>query len=1172
MSVTGLLNSGWGLFLATAVNQTGKRILVITPGEEDAQKISTDTKFFLKTFFSDSIPDKKPIIAEQTDIIEELPGIIEPVMVLPAWDTLPFEDLSPGIESISQRIAILSDSLNKKHSRIIFTSINSFAQFTVSPDIHLAHSRNFEIFQHTDMEKFKENLVELGYKSVNRVEEKCEFTSRGGILDVFIPLYRNPVRIEFFGDEITDLREFDPVTQRSTQKIFQFSLIPAKEFLTTREMFKTCIEKIRSKQDSLGLDEQAADEIIEKFGITAPFEGIERWLPFMVEKTGTMLDYMESGTLIAVVEPEHVHENLKLFLEDAYFEYRKVLKMGIPVPEVEEMYLSGTELQNLLQEHSTLNLEEFIPEDPSGSETNIYRFKNRSIPSFTGRPKELFNIISEAVKRGEDILICCHGEDQIIDLENRFIAYENENILHLLDHSITHQHAGQNTGQITMLVGELSGGFSIPEIHLTVISAVEIFGEKRIRKQKQRKLSSESFSSLSDLKIGDYIVHFNHGIGRYLGIKLIQVGDVEKDFISLEYADGDKLYVPIDRLNLVQRYLSGEQHHPTLDKLGAKNWDKIKQKIKKSIRDMTQELLKLYAQRKLLKGHAYSQDIQWQREFEAGFEYVETDDQLLTIESVKKDMESESMMDRLICGDVGFGKTEVAMRAAFKAINDNKQVAILVPTTVLAHQHYQNFKKRFQPFPISVEMLSRFRKPKEQKAIIGKLKVGAIDLVIGTHRLLSKDIEFKDLGLLIIDEEHRFGVAQKEKIKQLRNQIDILMMTATPIPRTLNMSLMGIRDISIINTPPKDRLAIHTQIIKFDPKFIREVIMRELNRGGQVYFVHNRIQSIATVAEYLSNWVPEARTAVAHGQMDEKHLEKIMIDFMEKKFDVLLCTAIIESGLDIPNVNTILINRADKFGLAQLYQLRGRVGRDRYQAFAYLLVPDKRTLTTVAKRRLSAIQELNELGSGFRLATYDMDIRGTGNLLGREQHGHIKAVGFDLYCQLLEETVQELQGKPVEQEIEPNLNLPVNAFIPKNYINDINQRLLIYRKISTIKSTEDMSDLRTELTDCYGSIPDSINNLLSIMDIKRICISIKIESLDMQKDTLIMVFHSNARFQQDSFARYIARKSPKLVVVSAKKFMYRLGNLKDMALLNRITEILTEFESLKELSEIASEG
>ena len=718
-------------------------------------------------------------------------------------------------------------------------------------------------------------------------------------------------------------------------------------------------------------------------------------------------------------------------------------------------------------------------------------------------------------------------------------------------------------GGIRLWIGTLSGGVRIEPLALTLITEAEIFDVRPGVRRRPHAKEALPFSSFEDLKAGDFVVHVDHGVARYLGLTQLSAGGQNADFLHLQYAGSDTLYVPVSKFHLVQRYVAGDAASagPALDRLGGTSWARVKERVRASIREMAEQLLKLYAARQVLPGHAFPADSAYQTEFEAAFPYDETPDQLQAILDVKRDMEAPRPMDRLVCGDVGYGKTEVALRAAFKAAMDGKQVAVLVPTTVLALQHYQTFGARFASFPVQVEMLSRFQSPQERRRILRGLAEGAVDIVVGTHRLLQKDVQFSRLGLLVVDEEHRFGVAAKESLKQLRREVDVLTLTATPIPRTLHMATLGVRDVSTIETPPEDRLAIRTYITPFDPETLGEAMRKELDRGGQIFFVHNRVESIHSMARRLKQWLPEARVAVAHGQMNEAALEKVMVEFYRKTVDVLLCTTIIESGLDVPSANTIIIDRADTLGLAQLYQLRGRVGRDRLRAYAYLLIPADGGMTDVARKRLQVMAELAELGSGFKIASRDLEIRGAGNLLGDEQSGHIASVGYDLYCQLIQEMILELKGEPLEPEVDPTIRLQAEGHIPEAYVPDPTLRLNLYKRLGALRDAERLGAFREELQDRFGAPPPEVDALLTVVDLKLQARRLKIEELDARRDAIRVRFAADPPVSADTIVALLKAERGRLRYLPENTLEYRTDAPTAAARLAAARKLLQRLES-----------
>lgn len=883
------------------------------------------------------------------------------------------------------------------------------------------------------------HLMHAGYSRVMRVENPGDFAYRGGILDIYIPLYSLPVRIEFFGDEIVSIREFDALTQRSISRINTIRISTAVE----------------------------TGETVDN----APFiQTLPKW--FGEECITLWLD------------PDGALQTLNRL-----------------VPEYE-----GTVSRSDLPGHPKMFWD--LVEDTGDIESGRFTLPVKAIPEFKGNYREMVNNFRAWVDQGYTVNVVYHRESvRKVVMERMTMADLDTSDPHLWKERGHAAEAAVKTVQPEFITGLLSRGFCVPETATVFVTEQDIVGKKRRQAWRQTDALEEGLS-FQDLHPGDLVVHVDHGIGRYDGLHRLRINGKDRDFLLLRYADDQKLYLPVDRLHLIQQYRAISGAHPRLDKMGGIAFRKRKKKVRESVLKLAAELIRLFSKREVVTGFAFPADDAWQREFELGFEYEETPDQLKAIHRVKSDMEMSRPMDRIVCGDVGYGKTEVAMRAAFKAAVAGRQVAVLVPTTILAQQHFRSFQERFSRFPLKVAMLSRFLNARDRKEVLKQLANGHVDIIIGTHALLGDSVRFADLGLLIIDEEHRFGVRHKEKLKKMRAKIDVLTLTATPIPRTLNMSMLGLREISLINTPPETRLPIKTRITKFNRELIRRTILEEINRNGQVFFVHNRVQSIYAMAEMLRNLVPEVRFAVAHGQMSENKLERIMLQFLEREFDVLICTTIIESGLDIPSVNTIIINRADKLGLAQLYQLRGRVGRDRYQAYALLLVPATRIITEKARERLSAVREAMDLGSGFRLATRDLDIRGAGDILGANQHGHISAVGFDMYCKLIREAVQELRGEHIEDIPECEIKIPYTLAIPEKYIEDPAERLEVYRRFSSVNQFEQIDALMQTLRDRFGAPPEEVYSLAELTGIRVAARSLALLLLEYKNGTLITKFHN----------------------------------------------------------------
>jgi len=898
-----------------------------------------------------------------------------------------------------------------------------------------------------DPDRFSRHLVEIGYRAVPVVEDQGEFSLHGGILDVFSPGHDAPVRIELLGDLIESMRGFDPATQRSADAIEQALILPASP------------EAVHGSEG----DHRATN----------------------------IFQYLPAGTLVVLDEPSQLAQ--------------------VKIPS--DRKFAGPAIQEALRHAKArqwLGLTAFARltagqgRDES-STPGFFQYTTRSAQSEglgqLGTPFIKVVEILDRLRKAGRLHVVCHTTSQM----KRFTALFSE---HHLPVQLNGQDAISSTplSSVFLHQGDLTSGFLLPSAGLSLLTEEDLFAKEPHHRPPTRWKASTLLSSVEDLRVGDLIVHLHHGIGKYQGLKHLAISGFESDFLIIEYASKDRLYLPLDRLDLVQKYIGPEGAQPKLDRLGGTAWSRTKARVKKAVEHMAKELLDLYATREVVKGHAFSPDDHLTREFEAAFEYDETPDQLRAIEEVRADMEAPRPMDRLVCGDVGYGKTEVALRAAFKAVLDNKQVAVLTPTTLLAYQHYDTFCRRFAPFPVRVEMLSRFRSPSEQKKILQDTANGTVDILIGTHRILQKDVQFQDLGFLVVDEEQRFGVTHKERLKQFRKNLDVLTLTATPIPRTLQMSLAGIRDLSIIDTPPPDRLAIRTVVTAFDKRLIRDAIVTELDRSGQVFFVHNRVQTIGRMRDLLARLVPEARIAVAHGQMSAGLLEETMLAFRSSRYNVLLTTAIIESGLDIPAANTMVIDQAHQFGLADLYQLRGRVGRSGRQAYAYLLIPSEKVVTAEAQKRLQAITEFSQLGAGFRIAARDLEIRGAGNLLGPEQSGQIAAVGLELYLRMMEQAVQELKGETSEEIPEPTLNLRVSAYLPEDYVSDTFQRLSLYKRLSSVQETSQLSMLQSEMEDRYGPLPLPAKHLLEVMEIKLLARSLRITKIDSRPDGLDFCF------------------------------------------------------------------
>lgn len=1045
----------------------------------------------------------------------------ESVVYLPARDVLPYQNMSPHPEIQEARAKALSRIANGS----VAICVAPFASTAIrlrDAEFYSSLAKTIRRGDWIDLEEITQHLNIVGYTSTDVVELQGEFAQRGGILDVFPPESDRPLRIELFGDEVESIRKFDPSTQRSAGDVDEVVLLPLTE-TPVREDILGAIHARLSGNRIVG-DEDAIADAVRSGGATV-FPGWE-FFAAVAGAENTVFDLLPHAAVI-VDEPSRVEEDLAAWwqrIEDAH-ERSGVGNLVRP----EELYLTPEAWAERIGRSDGATVEQL---GITGAEQELIEFTSRPTTRFHGSVPALIDEVKKLVAENQRVMLAAGSQGELERLADIFNEYNVPYRLGTLSRSNTPAYAedsgyfAEDLTAATLVRGFVPDGMALPDANLVVFGSRDLFDESElgvVRQPRQKSKTAAFLSDFRDLAIGDYVVHVEHGIGEYVGLKEIAQGDGSKaEFMVLEYAEAARLYVPLTRLDLVQKYRSAEGGKPVLSRLGTQAWAKTKARVKKAMKDMADELLKLYAERKMAQGYQYSADNQFMREFEDAFEYTETEDQQGAINDIKRDMESTLPMDRLLCGDVGYGKTEVAMRAAFKAVNDGRQVAVLAPTTVLAFQHFETFKRRFAAFPIIVEMISRFRTTKQQKEIVERVEAGKIDILVGTHRVLSKDIKFPDLGLVIIDEEQRFGVRHKERLKQMRKEVDVLTMSATPIPRTLHMSLVGLRDMSVIETPPKDRMAIQTVVAKWDEKLIKSAIEQELERGGQIYFVHNRVESIYEISDKLRELVPQARILVGHGQMGEGELEKIMLAFMRHEADILVATTIIENGLDIPLCNTILINRADRHGLSELYQLRGRVGRSNRRAYAYLLVPPDRELTDLARRRLAALKEFSDLGAGFKIAALDLELRGAGNLLGGQQSGHIDAIGFEMYTTMLEQTVREMKGEKVVEVAETQLNLGLNIRIPNDYIPQENHRLRMYKRVAGVENESQLNDVTDELRDRYGEPPSPVQNLLQYAALKLACQRVGVTQIERKRDLVSIRFSEKAEVDPGKLARFVA--------------------------------------------------
>ncbi|MGB9030390.1 MAG: transcription-repair coupling factor [Acidobacteriaceae bacterium] len=1053
------------------------------------------------------------------------------VLRLPAHDVLPFENLSPHPDIQEQRAKTLWKIATGEAS-IVVAPVESAAMKLFPAPFYAGLAQILRRGEEVDVDTLLAHLTSIGYTRNDIVEMPGQFTRRGGILDIYSPEADRPVRFEFFGDEIESIRKFDPETQRSAAPLDEARLLPLTETPVTERLLAAVHTRLSGERIESTDDPELVEEAIAAGGVSV-FPGWE-FFAGVSRATGTLLDLFPRSALL-VEEPAMIKNQIDRWWSKVEQRHDRSSIGSLITPA--DIYLRPEVLQAQLTSHPGLDIDQLgvvdvLEEDQTLGEIE---FTSRPTLRFHGSIPALIEQIRNLMNQDVRTLLVAPNQGEVERLANLLREYE---VPYRLGSRI--QHAGSENiyDESSYLAGDLrtpvilrtalATGVSLPEARLVLFGAQDFFDEADVTARPAPKKSKTAafVSDFRDLTVGDYVVHVEHGIARYQGLREIEQDGISLEFMILEFAEGARLYVPLTRLDLIQKYRSTEAGPaPVLNRLGSQQWAKTKARVRKAMEDMADELLKLYAQRKAAEGHAFPVDNEFQREFEDAFDFTETDDQISAIADIKRDMESTLPMDRLLVGDVGYGKTEVAMRAAFKAVQDGRQVAVLTPTTILAFQHFETFKIRFRQFPINIEMISRFRTPKEQKLILEQVESGRVDILIGTHRLLSKDIKFHDLGLLVVDEEQRFGVRHKERLKQMRREIDVIAMSATPIPRTLHMSLVGLRDMSVIETPPRDRMAIQTVVAKFDEKLIRSAVEVELERGGQIYFVHNRVETIYEIAAKIQELVPSARVIVGHGQMNETELERVMLAFMNHEYDVLVATTIIENGLDIPLANTMIVNRADRHGLSELYQLRGRVGRSNRRAYAYLLIPPEQELTEVARRRLAALKEFSDLGAGFKIAALDLELRGAGNLLGGEQSGHIEAVGFEMYTSMLEEAVSRLKGEERVERPAVQLSLGIALRIDESYISEENQRLRMYKRIAGIDSDGALEGVRSELEDRYGPLPTSVAHLLQAARLRIECEKIGVAQVDRKRDQLHIRFTETAAVDPARLMKLVSKNA-----------------------------------------------
>ncbi len=1091
-------------------------------------------------------------------LVKDIAYFTDKVVFIPKREIVTYDYVAESKDLPYERIEALNKVYNNKVD-IVVTTIEALMQKILPKEVLYKNILNFKVGKTYNLEQIKEKLVSLGYIRCDLIEAKGQFSKRGGIIDVAIT-DKLGVRIEFWGDDVDSIRYFNISSQRSTEMIKEINIFPSHEFVLENNLDKVCekIDKRIFNEENLQNVKIDLEQIREGNYISK----IDKYYDSFYEKTTTLLDYFDDEYEIFLDEINKIKARVNNILIDNQNVQNMLIEKEKIIPDALKNLYEYEELLKKILKHQTIYLEKqdvgFVDEYETNAKRNAIHFETREVNFFKSSMELFLEEVQTAINEKKTVVVLGGNEENSRklsllllekDIPHKFIEKLNSNLPNQV---------------VNVSTGILTTGVEIYDLNLLVISSEDLFNKDT----KKRRKTHTDFSSgekvvFADLKVGDYVVHKTHGIGQFIGVNTIKADNITKDYIKIKYRDEDILYVPTNQLDNIRKYIGGGEATPKLNRLGSKEWTNTKSKVKSNLREVARDLIELYAKRQNAVGYAFSKDTPWQRNFEDSFPYVETDDQLRCIEEVKKDMEQAKPMDRLLCGDVGYGKTEVAIRAAFKACMDQKQVAYLVPTTVLANQQYESFKQRMEDFAIKVELLNRFRTKKEQDEVVKKLKLGEVDVVIGTHRILSKDVEFKDLGLLIIDEEHRFGVKDKEKIKKLKTNVDVLTMTATPIPRTLHMSIVGVRDMSVIYEPPQNRRPVQTYVLEYDEEVVREAITKELERNGQVFYLYNRVEEIERKANEIANLVPDATVAFAHGKMTGHELEEIMMEFVNQKTNVLVCTTILESGIDIPNANTIIVENADRLGLAQLYQIRGRVGRSDTQSYAYITYKPDKLLSEVADKRLKAIKEFTEFGSGFKIAMRDLEIRGAGSLLGEIQHGHMDQVGYDTYCKLLDEVVKEIQGIEVKEEVDVQIDLNISSYIPDEYIENSSQKIEVYQNIALARTEEDIENIIDEILDRYGQMPEEVNNLLEIARIKELCKKVNVTKLASKNggvvfnfipeqfrmeivDALIKKYRNEIRFSQ-GYEPYITYKIPEnsdqVIIKKVKDFLNTLQEI-----------------------------
>ncbi len=1144
--LAGLSGSARSLFMAGLYEQTNRPLLIVTPNLLNAQKIYEDL----------------------TSILEK-----DKIFLFPANELIAAELSIASPELRTQRIETLNYLSGRPKEGIIIAPISGIKKLLPPTEVWAESQLVFKVGDDIEIDKVLSRLVAIGYTRTDMVTAPGEFSLRGGIMDIYPLTEDNPLRIELFDTEVDSIRTFSVEDQRSLKKVKEAILSPVTETIVSKVgLFKIAelledgleesLKKIKDKQAKERMLTQIEHEIsMLRNGET--FEHIAQYLSLAYEQPASLIDYIPESSVLIFDEVSRIQEmGDQLDKEEAEY-YTSLIADGKIIHDIK---LSHS-LSSLMHahRHPSVYLSLFLRHAVNTSPQNIVNISCKPMQDFHGQMNVLKAEVDRWKKGKYTVILMGTDSERVKRIERILEDYD-------MQADIVHTKDGIKDGTIQIMEGQLQTGFEFPLQKIAFVTEKELFNKRTRKSVRRQKMSNaERIKNYSELKPGDYVVHVNHGIGKFLGIETLVINGIHKDYLHIRYQGNDKLYVPVDQIELIQKYVGSEGKEPKMYKLGGADWKRVKSKVQSTVQDIADDLIKLYAERETAKGYGFMPDGEMQRDFEASFPYKETEDQLRSIVEIKKDMERERPMDRLLCGDVGYGKTEVAIRAVFKAIADGKQVAFLVPTTILAQQHYETVRERFQDFPINIGLLSRFRTRKEQNETIKGLKNGTVDVVVGTHRLLSKDIIYRDLGLLVVDEEQRFGVTHKEKIKRLKTNVDVLTLTATPIPRTLHMSMLGVRDLSVIETPPENRFPVQTYVMEYNALLAREAIERELARGGQVYYLYNRVEDIERKAEELAMLVPDARIVVAHGKMTESELESVMYSFLEGEADVLVSTTIIETGVDIPNVNTLIVYDADRMGLSQLYQLRGRVGRSNRVAYAYFTYRQDKVLTEVAEKRLQAIKEFTELGSGFKIAMRDLTIRGAGNLLGAEQHGFIDSVGFDLYSQMLSEAIQERKGdanKENHNQIE--IDLEIDAYIPDSYIADGNQKIEMYKRFRAISTEEELDELRDEMIDRFGEFPVEVTYLFKIAEMKIHAIRAGVELIKQVKDEVTILTSEKSSKEIDGHLLFkAASKYGRMVGLGMEanclKMVLYVKKVSTEDWLNAAFELISELEKNKKV-------